>query len=201
MIRSRSARCLGVAALFAFSLAVSGCADDDGPRKELVVEQVFEVGFDGMSAGQAHSNVDNNDSGAILTDDLRLEPKYTALLPDFVCAGLDRTESRVVVDALDLPTGSSVGFLFSVDIREVGATQWTLLAQLQTDLSANSSFFLSEDVWTLNPTGNGMLGDIVLGDKPQYEVRFTGTADGAVTELKVQAHLFLKFTNRTGDCP
>lgn len=194
---TRPLRQLTLVGLGAALMLTVGCADD--PRSvSLVVEHDFGVTFENMAIGVQHSN---EPDAIVTTDDLRTEAAYTQLRDELVCMGLDTTASFIKIDQLQKPGADAPPFVYSVDIRAVGETQWQLLAELDADIVNNQTHFFDDATMTVVKSGVSKLAELALSERPQYEVRFVGTANAPISSLSVEVHLEMKFSNQTAECP
>jgi hypothetical protein len=189
-VRLVTGKACGVAVAAALGLAA--CGDDPRTIVDLKLVETIPVEFGAMDGGVAEGVV-------VSLGDLTLEPAWVEARDHLVCVTVDRENSAITIDALDVGQFATP-LTWSVGVGPRGTTSFQALASYSGAIAEGQRIRFADGSFQVQPAGLAAISGQLLGDAPALDLQIQGQVPGAIEDLVVTLSLALQFSSDPADC-
>jgi hypothetical protein len=179
-------------ALASTMCCVAACGDEPRTIVDLKLVETIPVEFGAMEGGVAEGVV-------VSLGDLALEPAWVEARDHLACVTVDRENSAITIDALDVGQFATP-LTWSVGVGPRGATAFQGLATYSGAIAEGQRIRFADGSFQVLEPGVALVASELLGDSPALDVQIQGQVPGAIEELVVTLSLALQFSSDPADC-
>jgi hypothetical protein len=180
----------GLSGLLAGALAA--CAGDPETQVDLKLVETIPVEFGAMEGGVSEGVV-------VSLGDLSNEPAWVEAREHLACVSVDRENSAIVIDALDVGQFATP-LTWSVGVGPRGAASFQPLATFSGAISEGQRVRFADGSFQVQAAGLDAIETQLLGASPALDLQIQGQVPGAIEDLVVTLSLALQFSSDPADC-
>ncbi len=174
------------------AVGLAACGDDPRTIVDLKLVETIPVEFGAMDGGVAEGVV-------VSLGDLTLEPAWVEARDHLVCVTVDRENSAITIDALDVGQFATP-LTWSVGVGPRGTTSFQALASYSGAIAEGQRIRFADGSFQVQPAGLAAISGQLLGDAPALDLQIQGQVPGAIEDLVVTLSLALQFSSDPADC-
>ncbi len=178
--------------LAAGAVGLAACGDDPQTIVDLKLVETIPVEFGAMDGGVAEGVV-------VPLGDLTLEPAWVEARDHLACVTVDRENSAITIDALDVGQFATP-LTWSVGVGPRGATAFQPLATYSGAIAEGQRIRFADGSFQVQEAGVAAIAAQLLGASPALDVQIQGQVPGAIEDLVVTLSLALRFSSDPADC-